>query len=402
MTRILFVDDDPLLLQGLRRLLRTTRTDWSPAYANSGAEALEILARERFDVIVTDMRMPGMDGNELLTEVMRRHPHMIRVVLSGQAEQATILRSIGSTHQYLWKPCDAETLYQTLARARALRTMLASERLKRLVSHLVTLPSPPELYLAVLEECRSPRGSIARIAEIVSQDLAMTAKILHIVNSAFFGQRRRVVSALQAVQLLGLNTVKALVLSTHVFAQFRGTAAHRRFIERLQAHSLRASACARLVAVAERCGAEVIEDACVGALLHDTGELVLVANLPDEHARVRTWAREHGTTVREAEVELLGASHGALGAYLLGLWALPDSVVESVAYHDAPTLSAPQQFGPLTIAHVADVLGAHPEDETPCVDVDYLERLGLAGRLGAWRDACAKLLTPAEVVTVPD
>jgi HD-like signal output (HDOD) protein len=393
MTRVLFVDDDPLVLQGLRRVIRASKADWEHEYATSGTEALELLAQQRYDIIVTDMRMPGMDGAELLAEVMRRYPHMVRIVLSGQAEQTTILRSIASTHQYLWKPYDAGTLHQTLTRARALRELLASERLKRLVSQLDTLPSPPDLYFAVLEECRSPEGSLARIAEIVARDVAMTAKILHLVNSAFFGRRQRVVSPLQAVQLLGLNTIKALVLSTHVFTEFRGADADRSFVERLQAHSVRASACARLIAASERSNEQVVEDACVGALLHDTGELVLIANLPGEAARVRRWARDNGTTAWDAEVELLGASHAAVGAYLLGLWALPDSVVEAVAYHDMPRRCGVPAFSPLAIVHVADVLSRDPDDGVVApIDDVFLNRLGLADRLPAWRAACSELM----------
>ena len=393
MSRILFVDDDPSVLQGLGRMVRSLRTDWQLAFATSGREALEILAADRFDVIVSDMRMPGMDGAELLTEVMRRHPHMVRIVLSGQAEQATILRSIGSTHQYLWKPCDPEVLHQTLVRACALRGMLADDALTRLVSRLDALPSPPALYLAVLEECRSSRGSVLKIAEVVAQDVAMTAKILQLVNSAFFGRRRRITSPLQAIQLLGLNTVKALMLSTHVFAEFRGATKPAEFVDRLQEHSLTASACARLVAAAERCREEIVDDAAVGALLHDTGELILAANLPDQHEQTLRVAEARGIAVSAAEVEVFGATHAAVGAYLLGLWALPDAVVEAVAFHHAPGSCTNDRFGPLTITHVADVLaqeltGGDTSREVTAIDQDYLERLGLADRLPVWREAC--------------
>ena len=402
MTRILFVDDDPAVLQGLGRMVRSLRTEWQLAFATSGRQALEILAGERFDVIVTDMRMPGMDGAELLTEVMRRHPHMVRIVLSGQAEQATILRSIGSTHQYLWKPCDPETLQQTLVRACSLRGMLADDTLKRLVSQLAALPSPPALYLAVLEECRSARASVLRIAEIVAQDVAMSAKILQLVNSAFFGRRRRVTSPLQAVQLLGLNTVKALMLSAHVFSEFRGTVRAAEFVDRLHEHSLVASACARLIAAAERCREEVVDDAAVGALLHDTGELILAANFPDRHESALSLAAVKGVAVAEAEVEVFGATHAAVGAYLLGLWALPDAVVEAVAFHDAPGACLDHRFSPLTITHVADVL-AHElmhGDASGAVarlDEDYLEGLAVAHRLPVWREACQEVAQAAAV-----
>lgn len=395
MTRILFVDDDPSVLQGLGRMVRSLRTEWQLAFATSGREALEILAADHFDVIVSDMRMPGMDGAELLAEVMRRHPHMVRIVLSGQAEQATILRSIGSTHQYLWKPCDPETLRQTLVRACALRGMLADDALTRLVSRLDTLPSPPTLYLAVLEECRSSRGSVLKIAEVVAQDVAMSAKILQLVNSAFFGRRRRVTSPLQAVQLLGLNTVKALMLSAHVFSEFHGTAKTGEVVDRLHEHGLAASACARLIAAAERCREEVVDDAAVGALLHDIGELILAANLPDQHERALSLAEAKGIRVSDAEVEVLGATHAAVGAYLLGLWALPDAVVEAVAFHETPAACLSGRFSPLTIVHVADVLAhelMHGDASGAAVrlDTDYLERLGVAHRLPAWREACCE------------
>ena len=93
-------------------------------FAPSAPAALEILAQGPFDAVVTDMRMPGMDGAELLDEVKRRHPHVVRIVLSGQADQASVLRSLGSTHQYLSKPCDPETLKQTLVRSCAVRMLL--------------------------------------------------------------------------------------------------------------------------------------------------------------------------------------------------------------------------------------------------------------------------------------
>lgn len=394
-TRILFVDDEPAVLQGLGRMMRALRTKWECAFATSGRQALEVLAGDRFDVIVSDMRMPGMNGAELLSEVMRQHPHMVRIVLSGQAEEATILRSIGSTHQYLWKPCSPETLRQTLVRACALRNSLADDTLKRLVSRLGSLPSPPALYLAVLEECQSPHASVARIAETVAQDVAMSAKILQLANSAFFGRRRRVTSPLQAVQLLGLNTVKALVLSTHVFSESRGSAATAESVDRLHEHSLAVSACARQIAAAERCREEAGAAAAVGALLHDTGELILATNLPDQYERVLRMTGE-GVSLYEAEVEIFGASHGAVGAYLLALWGLPDAVVEAVAFHDAPGACLNQQFSPLTIVHVADAL-AHelsPGDAAGAMgplDEDYLERLGLARRLGVWREACQEI-----------
>ena len=173
--RVVFVDDEPYVLQALSRLLRPMHAEWQMEFAPSAPAALEILAQGPFDAVVTDMRMPGMDGAELLDEVKRRHPHVVRIVLSGQADQASVLRSLGSTHQYLSKPCDPETLKQTLVRACAVRMLLADDALKQVVSQLGSLPSLPTTYVALLDECRAPDASVIKVADAISQDMAKPA-----------------------------------------------------------------------------------------------------------------------------------------------------------------------------------------------------------------------------------
>src|ERR1700751_643330 len=104
--RVLFVDDEAMVLSGLQRSLRPMRNEWEMAFVNSGAEALQLMEHEPFDIIVTDMRMPVMNGAQLLEEVKRRFPQCFRIILSGQADQETIMRAVDPTHQYLSKPCD--------------------------------------------------------------------------------------------------------------------------------------------------------------------------------------------------------------------------------------------------------------------------------------------------------
>ena len=147
--RILFVDDEPAVLQGLQRSLRGMRQEWEMEFAASGREALETMARSPFDVVITDMRMPEMDGAQLLDQVRKRFPQTVRIVLSGQSDRETILRSIGPTHQYMAKPCDLEDLKQKLTHTFALRELLADPRLKEIVCQLENIPSLPSLYIAI-------------------------------------------------------------------------------------------------------------------------------------------------------------------------------------------------------------------------------------------------------------
>jgi response regulator RpfG family c-di-GMP phosphodiesterase len=289
--RILFVDDEPAVLQALRRMLRPRRQEWDMHFAGSGPEALALLAQAPFAAVVSDMRMPGMDGAALLGEVQRRYPQTVRVILSGHADHASTLRSVGSTHQYLAKPCDPDVLRATLERACGVRRLLADCALSTVVSAIGALPSLPSVYVALVSECEAADGSLQKVADVIGQDIAMTAQVLHLVNSAFFGRRRRISDALQAVQLLGLDTLKALVLSAHVFATFDAQAVPGFSLTSVQTHCAATSACARLIAVAEGCAEEVVVDTTIAALLHEAERWCSPRACPRSTRGRRHWRR---------------------------------------------------------------------------------------------------------------
>jgi|SRR5579871_320137 len=397
MKKILFVDDEPNVLDGLRRLLHPMRHEWQVAFATSGAEALEMLAGEPFDVIVSDMRMPGMNGVELLTEVKRRHPHLVRIMLSGHADQEDLLRSVGPTHQFLSKPCDTETLKATVARACALRSLLANERLHKLITRMDMLPSPVFVYTQILEAIQAPDASARKIGEMVARDIGLTAKILQMVNSAFFGIPRRVSDPVQAVCLLGLDVIQSLVLSIHVFSRFDQDKVPPEFVEAIWRHSMTVGKLARRFAATRSTDRHALDEAFTAGMLHDVGKLALAANLGGSYRQLLEIAHQQQITAVRVEAAALGATHAEVGAYLMGLWGLPDSIVEALAFHHSPSESPQRLFGPLAVVHVADCLVAEiqPEDSVTAgsaLDTDYLAALGLADTIPAWREICGKML----------
>jgi DNA-binding NarL/FixJ family response regulator len=211
--RILFADDEALVLEGLQRMLRNMRPEWDMVFVAGGAKALELMEQSPFDVVVSDMRMPGMNGAVLLGEVMKRFPRTIRLILSGHADQELILKCVGSTHQYLTKPCEPDALRAAVRRATELENSLQDQNLRQLISQMDRLPSIPSLYIEIVELLRDPDVGIQEVAEIIAKDMGMTAKILKLVNSSFFGLHRRLSSAAEAASYLGLDTIKSLVLS---------------------------------------------------------------------------------------------------------------------------------------------------------------------------------------------
>ncbi|NTV52039.1 MAG: HDOD domain-containing protein [Candidatus Firestonebacteria bacterium] len=391
--RILFVDDEANVLQALQRMLRTLRDEWDIETADSGPAALARMAAASFDVIVSDMRMPGMDGAQLLAEVRQRYPQTIRIILSGQSDQESILRSVGPTHQYLSKPCSAEMLKSTVGRACAIRDILSQDTLRQLLSKIHNLPSLPSLYLEVMKELQSPDASIERVGRIIAKDPAMSAKILQLVNSAFFGFPTRITHPSRAVTILGLEKVKALVLSIHVFSEFQASQLPGFSLESLWDHSLKVANFAKLIAADVGAAPTMVDDCFSAGLLHDTGRLILAGNMTADYARMLAWAQQQKSSLELAEEEIFGATHAEVGAYLLGLWGLPHPIIEAVALHHTPRECFNLEFSPLAAVHVADALDLElkhggEENYVSTVDTLYLQSCALLDKLPGWRTAC--------------
>lgn len=395
--RVLFVDDEPRVLQGLQRMLRSMRNEWEMSFAEGGHKALDMMAENPFDIVVSDMRMPGMDGAELLKHVMEKYPQTIRIVLSGHSDREMILKSVRTAHQYLSKPCDAETLKATVGRASSLRELLASEKIKQLVSKIDSLPSLPDLYMKMMDELQKSDSSVKKVGDIIQQDIGMSAKILQLVNSAFFGLPRQISDASQAVSLLGLETVKALVLSVHVFSEFPQTKMEGFSPNTLWKHSLTVGNFAKQIFQEESNDSNFIGYALTAGLLHDVGKLVLVTSFPDVYEKIIAATVRENALLSDWEQEMLGANHGEVGAYLMGLWGLPDLVVEAVAYHHNPSYSQTGQFSPLTAVHVANVFDHEIYEKrltgkSTEIDKSYIGQFSLLERLGDWKKSCSALI----------
>ncbi|GJL56110.1 MAG: signal transduction protein [Nitrospirales bacterium] len=391
--RILFVDDDSNILQGLQRMLRSMRGEWDMDFANSSQDAFAHLAQAPYDVIVSDVKMPGMDGVELLTAVRSQYPQMTRLLLTGQAGEETILKAVGPAHQFLSKPCDADMLKTTISRTCALSAVLEDPTLKELASQMVTIPTLPSLYAELVRTLEDPESTLERISTIVEKDMGMTAKILKLVNSAFFGLPRQISSPSQAISYLGIETLKTLVLTVQVFEELTPQAIAGFSVEALWEHSIQTGEYARRIAQAEGLDNSLIADTLTAGMLHDVGALLLASQLPDQFTAAIELSNTQHISLHVAEQQIMSASHAELGGYLLGLWGLRHPVVEAVAFHHQPKKLESQQFTPLTAVHIANAL--HTENmhtgqlrDGQGIQEDYIDSLNLTGHLSTWREIC--------------
>jgi HD-like signal output (HDOD) protein len=384
MIRVVFVDDEVNVLQAMRRSTHAMRDEWSMEFVSSGAAALETLATLPADVLVCDMRMPGMDGWQVLAEVKKLSPQTVRLVLSGYGEPGAIMRSVGTAHQYLAKPCDGATLKTAIVQSQRLRQLLSSETLATLVGGVGMLPPAPHVFQELLACLQKPKSSVSDVARIVGRDVAMTANIMKLVNSAFFGSRRPITTPDRAVAYLGLDTLGALVLAHGVFKNGASDDAAGFSHERLWQHSLQTAMAARALALHQNFPHAVAEEAFLAGVLHDVGKVVL-ATRPAAAGEATDDSRE------EAQAQMR-TYHAEAGAYLLGLWGFPTPIVEAVAFHHAPSHATDNGLGLPGIIHIADRLVHQRTSEsqnTTQIDVEagFLEGLGLVDHLPQWSAA---------------
>ncbi len=385
---ILFVDDQPEILQGLQRMARSMRHEWDTSFALGGEKALEMMANDNFDVLVTDMRMPGIDGAQLLHKSLRLYPDMIRIVLSGQYDIDNFIRSGWAAHQFLSKPCDAETLKKTITQTYAMRGLLENSKLKELVTRSNFLPGIPKIYLEIEEEMASPNASMQKVGDIISRDVGITAKVLQLVNSPIFGISRKIETPSQAVVMLGADVIKALTLYLQTSADIplpEGIS-----LDRISRHGVAVGALAREIAMLEGEDKTVCGDAFLAGLLQSVGSLIIISGFPEEYRTIASRASDQNLPVWQIEEELLGASHAEIGAYLIALWGLPLPVAESVAYHNRPSICPNEKVSfALTAVHIANALekcrGFGSTISENNFDFAYLEKLKLIEQLPRWQ-----------------
>jgi HD-like signal output (HDOD) protein/ActR/RegA family two-component response regulator len=374
--QVLFVDDEPRLLEGLRVGLRSQRTRWTMHFAPGGEAALELLQVQRFDVVVSDLRMPRVDGAQVLAEALRTQPWAARLVLSGYAELGSTLRAVPVAQQFLSKPCDLLTLVDVVERTAALQHLIGDPAVRAVVGRVATLPSLPVNFQAVLATLADVQADAASLARVVERDVAMCAKVLQLVNSAFFGLPRAVASIEDAIVYLGFAMVRDLVLVAEVFRSGGEELAE------LERHSLRVAGVARRLA-----GGVDADQAGLAGMLHDLGTLILRASRSGAEVGPDQALTPGAPAGAERELAQLGTTHAEVGGYLLGLWGLPWPIVEAVANHHAPHRVPLRAVGPLSAVAAADGLVREAEGwPLPEPLLAHLAALRLApGTLESWR-----------------
>jgi HD-like signal output (HDOD) protein/CheY-like chemotaxis protein len=375
--RVLLVDDEAAVLSAVSRMLHVYEPSWEVRTALDADSALQALDEQPVDVVVSDVRMPKVPGDRFLAEVRELYPGLVRILLTGHADRNASLRSIGAAHRFLRKPCEPEELVRAISESYALRSLLNHPGLERVAGGAKSLPAAPSLYIRLRQELDDPMCSAERVGTIMAMDVAMSAKVLQLVNSSFFGLAKAVTSTAQACMVLGTDTLSSIVAMTDGFSRFGSGVVGGLSIEELQSHSLSVGTLSRKIALVRPETQAFGETAFLAGLLHDAGKLLL-ATAQKDYARILKASIASKTPIDTIEREMWRSGHGEVGAYLLGLWGLPDPVVEAVAFHHRPLEAPSSGFNLASCVYLGDALCRHTSgDELPYAAQELINRFEL-------------------------
>lgn len=396
---ILFVDDNENIISGIQRQLRPYREQWQLFFADSGRQALELMAQQPIDLIVSDMMMPEMRGDELLKKVSEQYPGTVRMILSGYADEDTLKNGLEVAHQHLGKPCTAETLREVISQIFKIQACVRNPLIVAEIGDANQLPSLPKVYQALNAAIADENTNAGDIAEIFASDMVLSAKLLQLVNSPYFGLNRVVSSLTDAINLIGIKKLNNLVLSVHVKTAFPvNNPEVEAYMEYLWKDSSRVSELARLIALSENQQEDRPDQAYLGGLLHNMGLLIFLSRGGNKLKTLMEQVKSTDTAVAELETAIFGFTRSEAAAYVLSLWKIPPRIIEAILLQNTPNNSDYGGVNALTAVHVAACL-LKPSVMSGCdrlfemnLDTDYLQRIDKLQRLPDWQSLADKIM----------
>lgn len=334
---VLFVDDEPDVLEGIENRLYALRSPWRIRLAESGPEALRMMAASPPDIVVSDMRMPGMDGADLLQAVKLRFPRVVRIILSGETGARGFIRAAACAHQVLSKPCDLQELQRLVDEGLVLQRRLHDDRVIEAINDLGALPSLPEISSRLEGALLDESTFVHDVADILEEDAAIVARILHVANSPFFRGSGEVTDVKTAITRLGFDLIRGLVLSEELYTRIERSAAPHAELLRCHREALRMAYIASAIGGPEQ----------DRRMLFTAAVLYGVARLQ---------------RLTAPELEQTELSDSELAGYLLSLWGLPFRLVQAVAFTDDPSTLACTLEHPAVTLHLARAIRARLDD----------------------------------------
>lgn len=396
---ILFVDDNEHVISGIQRQLRPFREQWNLFFATSGPKALELMEQQHIDLIVSDMLMPEMRGDELLKKVSTLYPGTVRMILSGYADEETLKSGLEVAHQYLSKPCTPETLREAISQIFKIQACVSSPRIIDGIGNPNSLPSLPKIYQELTRAIADEETTIQDLANIFAQDMVLSAKLLQLVNSPYFGLNRVVSNLPEAINLIGIRKLNNLVLSVHIKNAFPvKNPEMEKYMQYIWQDAGRTAELAKQIALSENQQEDRPDQAYLGGLLHNMGLLIFLSRGGDQLRDMMKQVKDTDIPIDELEMTYFGFTRAEAAAYLLSLWKIPPRIIESILLQNIPNETDYEGVNALTAVHVAacllkpSVIEGYDRLFDRALDMNYLQRLNKVECLPKWQALAEKVI----------
>lgn len=345
---ILFVDDEKAILNSIRR--EFFGSPYKIYVASSGKEALEILEETPIHLIVSDMKMPGMDGYELLKKVKILYPSVIRLILSGFTDEKTVFKSIYNNlaKLFITKPWKKDDFRKAIEDVFKTEELLSNNLTLKFVMEIGKLPTIPSILTKISEVIENDNHSIDEIVELIESDITLSSEVLRIINSSFYGIKTA--SVKNAVLSLGLVNIKTIITTAEVFKS-----GHDFYNKNLIWEHSNLTNNILIELYNKILNKKIPDYYSTAGLLHDIGKVTFFKIYNEEYDEL--YKPEENFNLEEInklEKEKFNVSHEELGGYLLRWWDIPYAIVESALYHHNPMLSSEVNRELVSMIHIAD------------------------------------------------
>jgi YesN/AraC family two-component response regulator len=350
---ILFVDDEQNILNALQRVFR--KSDHHIFVANSAWEGLKQLSKNKIDILVTDYKMPGMDGYALCKMVKEKYPHIVRIMLSGYSTDKIILKALfeGTIRLFLTKPWDDDFFRNYIDRLVRLDATLENPQLKAYIHNLSHFPGVPDIYNKLIKAVDEEKH-MKYIAEIIEEDPALSAKILQIINSGAYGLQS--VSIQRAILFLGVEALRDLSISCSIFRDLRFPNELKGLAELLWQHSQLCNNYLQRIYQSVEKNKLPSRLTSIG-LLANIGFFLFLQNFPTQFPQYLNQLKNyHGTNYEEIDTSLFQITHSSIGSYLFHWWNMPYETVEIIVNHHSAASETGQEFIIANALALADVI----------------------------------------------
>lgn len=397
--RILVIDPDPLACTAFKNALKPKEASWTLTLATSTKDALEQVTKSPPDIIVTSSKANSGNGLALLSQLVDEAPLAHPFIKADESEKPSMAKALEGGCGFLRSDLSEGDILAAFKLCLSQNSWQSSPMVAQVLEHCSELQSLPESYLQIARAIRSSNSTISDIAEHVSLDLALSAKVLETVNSPFYGFGNSVNDVSQAINLIGLSSLESIVLAVKVFDYIHQSTSHCALVSELWNHSIDVAAAARRIALHHTEDPQAAERAYSAGLLHDIGKLILLETIPEQFLAAQRNAHENSISTWRSELSSFGCDHAEVGAKLLHTWKIPGEICQAVAMHHRPANACETHFSVLTAVHAANTIvrkrkkADHPD---AIADQAYLDEIGLSDKRDEWECVAKGQALPAK------